>query len=257
MQVIKELYAYRTMIVSLVRRDLRGRYKGSALGFLWTFLNPLLQLGVYTFVFSIILPSSVDKFYMYLFIGLIPWLFFSSSLQDGTSCIITSKELVKKIYFPRLVLPISAVSASFVNMLFSMAIVFAALILSGIGISRYVFFLPVIMLLEYAFVLGIVLIFSAVNVYLRDMEHIVTILVMLWFYGTPIVYPISVIPERFLGLYYINPMTSIIEAYRDVLYYQKMPELINMIPVLIWGAVSTVLGCILFNKMQRGFAEEL
>ena len=107
MKHLKEIYDYRQMIFSLVRKELRGRYKGSALGFLWTFINPLLQLCVYTFVFSIVMPNNIDKFYLYLFVGLIPWLFFSGSLTGGAACILNQKDMVKKIYFPREVMPIS------------------------------------------------------------------------------------------------------------------------------------------------------
>ncbi len=118
MKHLREIYDYRQMIFSLVRKELRGRYKGSALGFLWTFINPLLQLCVYTFVFSIVMPNNIDKFYLYLFVGLIPWLFFSGSLTGGAASIINQKDMVKKIYFPREVMPIAYVTSNFVNMLY-------------------------------------------------------------------------------------------------------------------------------------------
>jgi len=114
---MKELYNYRQMIYSLVKKDLRGRYKGSALGFLWTFVNPLLQLMVYTVVFSVILRTNIDKYYLHLFVALIPWIFFSSAIIGGSSSIIAQKDLIKKIYFPREVIPIAYVTSCFVNML--------------------------------------------------------------------------------------------------------------------------------------------
>ena len=117
MKLLKELYAYREMIISLVRKDLRGRYKGSVLGFLWTFINPLLQLMVYTIVFSVILRAGIDKFYLFLFVALVPWIFFSSAVTGGATSILSQQDMVKKIYFPRQVLPISYVTSSFVNML--------------------------------------------------------------------------------------------------------------------------------------------
>ena len=135
MSKIKEIYDYREMIFSLVRKDLRGRYKGSVLGFFWTFLNPLLQLIVYSLVFSIIVRVQVEKYYLFLFVALIPWLFFSSGLTSGAGAIISNKDLVKKIYFPREVLPISHTLTNFINMLLSFTVVFAVLIISGTPIN--------------------------------------------------------------------------------------------------------------------------
>ena len=131
MRTLKELYQYREMIFSLVRKDLRGRYKGSALGFLWTFLNPLLQLVVYTIVFSTFFPTNIDQFYIFLFIGLVPWLFFNTSLVGGSTSVVTQENLIKKIYFPRQVLPISYVTSAFVNMLLTFIVIFAVLLISG------------------------------------------------------------------------------------------------------------------------------
>ena len=124
---IKEIYEYRDMIISLVRRELRGRYKGSVLGFLWTYINPLCQVIVYSAVFSIIFRVNIDKFYLYMIIGMMPWTFFSSSVMGGTTCVRAQSDMVKKIYFPREVIPISYVTSTFVNMLLSFIIVFGAI----------------------------------------------------------------------------------------------------------------------------------
>lgn len=257
MKELKELYSYREMMYNLVRKDLRTRYKGSFLGFLWTFINPLLQLIVYSIVFSIIMRVNVDKFYIYLFVALIPWLFFTTSIQNGATSILASKDLVKKIYFPRLIIPLSTVNAAFMNMIFSMVIVFAALILSGIGLSWYIVMLPIIMILEYLLALGLAFIFSSLNVYFRDLEHILGIITMAWFYLTPIVYTTDMIPEEYLGLFYLNPMTNIVIAYRDILYYQQMPNFSTLWGILIWSIVFIVVGYVLFQKLQKNFVEEL
>ncbi|MFT5875205.1 MAG: lipopolysaccharide transport system permease protein [Clostridium sp.] len=257
MEQLKELYNYREMLSNLVKKDLRTRYKGSLLGFLWTFINPLLQLGVYTIVFSTIMRVNVEKFYMYLFIALIPWLFFAIAIQGGALCIISNKDLIKKIYFPRLIIPISVVNSAFMNMVFSMIVVFVALIISGIGISKYVVFLPIIMILEYLFALGLSFMFAAINVYFRDLEHILGIIIMGWFYLTPIVYTIDMVPEKYLGLFYLNPMTNIIGAYRDILYYKRMPEFGKMGITLICSIAFIVVGYLIFQKLQKNFAEEL
>lgn len=258
MNKLKEIYAYREMIISLVRKELRGRYKGSVLGFLWTFLNPLLQLMVYTLVFSVILRAGIEKYYLFLFVALIPWLFFSSSVAAGSSCIIHQKDLVKKIYFPREVLPISHVTTCFINMLLTFIVIFLVIIISGIGINfNAILYLPVIMVVEYILALGMAMIFSALTVFLRDLEYILGIVIMAWQFLTPIMYSIDIVPEKIMPIFMANPMTPIIIAYRDILYYKKIPELGTLLHALILGIVILFIGSIVFDKLQKRFAEEL
>jgi len=257
MKIIKELYDYREMLSNLVKKDLKVRYKGSVLGFLWTFLNPLLQLIVYTIVFSTIMKVNIDKFYIYLFIGLIPWLFFATCIQAGTTSILINKDLVKKIYFPRIILPISTVNSAFMNMLYSMVIVIFTLVVSGIGLSRYILFLPIAMIVQYLLVLGMIFIFSALNVYFRDLEHILNIVVMIWFYLTPVVYTMDMIPKEYRFWFYLNPMTGIINFYRDILYYKQMPSFSSFGGILVYGVLMIILGYFIFDRLQKKFAEEL
>lgn len=258
MKTIKELYAYREMIFSLVRRDLNGRYKGSALGFLWTFINPLLQLGVYTMVFSVIMRSGIKDYYLFLFVALIPWIFFSTSLSGGSSCIWSQKEMVKKIYFPREVLPIAFVTSQFVNMLLSFLVIFAVLIVSGKGINLIaLLYLPVIMIVEYILALSVAMISSAVTVYLRDVEYILGIVTMAWQFLTPVMYSVDVVPEKMRTVFNLNPMTPVIVAYRDILYYKKIPELGTLVQAVCLGMVLLVVGMVVFSRLKRHFAEEL
>lgn len=258
MKTLKELYAYREMINSLVRKDLRGRYKGSVLGFLWTFINPLLQLCVYTIVFSTILQNGIDKYYLFLFVGLIPWLFFSACLTTGSAVILNEKNLVSKIYFPREVLPIAYVTSSFVNMLLCFIVVFAVVLVSRVAINPVaLLFLPIIMLIEYILALGFTLITSAVTVYFRDLQHILGIVSMAWMYMTPIMYSEEIIPAQYLPIFYLNPMTPIIKAYRDILYFARIPEMETLAQSLIFGVVGLLLGFLIFGRLKRGFAEEI
>ena len=146
---VREILKYMDMVKSLVKRDLRGKYKGSILGFLWTFINPLCQIIVYIIVFSVIVRTNLDKFYVYVITGMIPWFFFDVSLRQGAGCVRYQGDMVKKIYFPREVLPLACVTSNFVNMLFCFIIVFAVLIISGVGISvRALFFLPMVMIVK-------------------------------------------------------------------------------------------------------------
>lgn len=255
---IKELYAYREMIFSLVKRDLKGRYKGSVLGFFWTFLNPLLQLAVYTMVFSTIMRSGIEDYYLFLFVALIPWIFFSTSLTGGASCILAQQDMVKKIYFPREVLPVSYVTSQFINMLLSFIVIFAVLIFSHHTLNPgAVICLPIVMVVEYILALGMTMVMCAVMVFLRDLEYILGIVVMAWQFLTPVMYSIDLVPDNVRWIFALNPMTPIIEAYRDVLYYGKIPELETLMAAVIIGTVMLVVGWFVFQCLQKRFVEEL
>lgn len=258
MNALKELWAYRQMVYSLVKKDIRGRYKGSVLGFLWTFINPLLQLAVYTIVFSVIMKNGIEKYYIYLFVVLVPWIFFSTSVTSGSSSVLASKDMVKKIYFPREVMPIACVTGNFVNMLLSFVVIFGVLIFTGWGINFWaVLCLPLIMIVEYILALGIAMLTSALTVYLRDLEYVLNIIAMAWMYMTPVMYGPEMVPEQYRFIWNLNPMTPIAMAYRDILYYKQMPEMATLIHAFVMGVVILVLGYWIFRKLQKGFAEEL
>lgn len=258
MKLLKELYEYREMIISLVKRDLKSRYKGSVLGFFWMFLNPLLQLGVYTIVFSTIMRMGIDKFYLFMFVALVPWLFFSSCLSSGPGVIFSQQDMVKKIYFPRQVLPISFTLSQFVNMLLSFIVIFVVVFFSGVRVNPIALcYLPLIMIIEFVLGLGVTYLVSALNVYFRDLEYIMGIISMAWMYLTPVIYPVEMVPEKFVKLFYLNPMTSIVIAYRDILYYGRAPEMSTLINAIIMGIVVLVIGQLTFSKLQRHFVEEL
>lgn len=258
MRQLKEIYDYRQMLISLVRKDLRGRYKASVLGFLWTFINPLLQLVIYTIVFSIILRAGIEDFYMFLFVALVPWLFFSSCLTGGATTVVNNQDLVKKIYFPRLILPVAYVTSSFVNMLLTFLVIFAVIIITGFGINiGAVLYLPFIMIIEYILAMGIALLSSACTVYFRDLEHILGILSMAWMYLTPIIYSPEMIPEKYMVFFNLNPMTPIVEAYRDILYYQRAPQMGSLLQATLVGVFVVIFGAVIFGHLQKGFVEEL
>lgn len=257
-ETLKEVFSYREMVYSMVRRDLRGRYKKSALGFLWTFINPLCQIVIYTVVFSVIMRAGIEKFYLYLIVAMIPWIFFSSSLTGGSMSIVSQQDMVKKIYFPRLVLPISYVTSCFVNMLFCFVIIFLVIFVSGTGVSLVaLLFLPITMLLEYFFALGLAMIVSACTVYVRDLEHILGVITMAWIYLTPIMYTMDFVPEKLRFVFYMNPMTYIVNLYRSVLYYKTIPSMLDLGVSFVVALVAMIVGMLVFDKLQRGFVEEL
>ncbi len=255
---LKELYDYREMIFSLTKRDLKGRYKGSALGFLWTFLNPLLQLAVYTMVFSVIMRSGIEDYYLFLFVALVPWIFFSTSLSGGASCIWAQQDMVKKIYFPREVLPLTYVTSQFVNMLLSFVVIFAVLLLSGHELNFIALLcLPPIMIVEYVLALGVTMLSCSVTVYLRDVEYILGIVTMAWQFSTPVMYGRETVPEQIQWLFDLNPMTPVIEAYRDILYYGRVPEMNTLLEAIVVGIVILCVGWVTFSRLQKHFVEEL
>lgn len=258
MQKIRELYHYREMIASLVRKDLKGRYQGSILGFLWTFINPLLQLLVYTAVFSVILKNGIPHYYMHLFVTLVPWIFFASSLTTGSRLVLDQKNMIKKIYFPREVLPLAYTVSSFCNMLFSFVIVFIVIAVMGLGVnwSALPWLIPV-MVIQFVLVLGVNLITSAVTVYVRDLEHIMGVLNMAWMYLSPVVYGISYVPESWRRVYMLNPMTPLLLSYRDILYYKTSPDGMHLLLSLGMSLLVLCIGMLLFGKLQRRFAEVL
>ena len=258
MKLMNELYIYREMIFSLVRRDLKGRYKGSVLGFLWTFINPLLQLGVYTLVFSVIMRNGIKDYYLFLFVALIPWIFFSTCVSGGATCIMTQKEMVKKIYFPRQVLPLAFVTSQFINMILSFLVVIPILLISGKGIDLLALtFLPLIMLIEYILALGMAMLVSAITVYLRDTEYILGIITMAWQFLSPVIYSIDQVPEGMRPIFLLNPMTSILTAYRDILYYKQVPQVSTLLNAVLMGVGLMLISFWVFNKLSRRFAEEL
>ncbi len=255
---IKEIFMYIDMIENLVRRDLRGKYKGSLLGFLWTFINPLCQMIVYIIVFSVIVRTDLERFYAYVIVGMIPWLFFDMSLRQGSGCVRYQGEMIKKIYFPREVLPLACVTSNFINMLFCFVIVFSVLIISGIGLSvKALFFLPLVMGIEYILTLGFTLIVAAGTVYFKDLEHIVTVILMAWIYLTPILFSMNAIPERIARVFECNPMTPIIEAYHDILYWKCIPKGTGLIYSIVCAVIVLIIGELTFAKLNDNFAEEL
>lgn len=255
--MIVDLYKYREFLKTCVLKDFRGKYKKSFLGVLWSFINPLLQLLVYSLVFSFIMKSNIENYTVFLVVALIPWTFFSSTLVQSTLSIVGSAGIVKKVYFPREILPISTVTSNLFNFLISCIIIVAALLISGVGLSFYILLLPLVVIVQYILLIGLTFIVSSITVYIRDLEYFINVLMMLWFYLNPIVYSIDFIPQKWLPIFKLNPMLHIINAYRDILFYKRLPDMLNL---LIWFIISLVImfvGYKIFKKLEKRFAEEL
>jgi lipopolysaccharide transport system permease protein len=257
LDTIKEVIQYRQMLISTVQRDLRSRYKGSFLGFLWTFINPLLQLIVYSIVFPYVFKVQQENYAMFLFVALLPWIFFTSSVQGATTSIVAGANLVKKVYFPRFILPLSVVCTNLMNYVYCLVIVLLALIFTGVHLTFNVFWFPVVLLIEFIFILGLASILSALYVKFRDLEHLVGVVIFVWFYLTPIVFPITIFPKQIVNLLSYNPMVSIINSFRDVLLFGRGPEWGTLAYAITVGIILLLIGMLIFNKSEKTFAEDL
>ena len=255
--VFKNLYNYRELLKTSVRKEIRGKYKNSFLGVVWSFLNPLLQIAVYAIIFQMILKNPKENYAVFLCCALIPWTFFSTAISRSAFTCIENGNVLKKVYFPREILPISVVTSEAVNFLISTIITLGFVIISGIGLSKYIIFYPLILLAQYILLIGISFIVSSICVYLRDLQHFIGIFLQLLFYATPIVYGMESIPDNFKWILKINPMTYIIDACRNIFYYKTMPDIKPLIILIAISAIVTTIGYLIFNKLQKGFAEQL
>ncbi len=257
MNIFKELYQYRELLKTNVKKEIRGKYKGSWLGVLWTFLNPLLQLLVYSFVFPYILRVNVEHYTIFMMVALVPWTFFTTAIQTGASSVIAEAGIIKKVYFPREIIPISIVISALVNFLITCIIMFLFIIISGVGFTPYVLLFPVIVLIQTIFTLGFTFILSAITVYVQDIAHFVSIVLMLAFYATPIVYNGELLPAKFQWVIKLNPMAQVINAYRDILFYHKTPDYNSIGTLALFSFIILFVGYEIFKKLKRNFVEEL
>ena len=224
---------------------------------MWSFLNPLLQLAVYSIIFGALLAGGDKTYPIYICVALIPWTYFTTAITQASFTIIGNGDIIKKVYFPREILPISVVTSGAVNFIISTIIILAFVIFSGMGLSWYILLYPFVLLVQYALLLGISFIVSSITVYFRDLEHIIGIILLAAFYGTPIVYKLEQLPENLQIIMQLNPMTHIINRYRAIFYNQEMPNIKILGILLAISVVMTIIGYFIFKKLQQGFAEQL
>ena len=212
---------------------------------------------VYAVIFSLILKNKQEHYAVFLCAGIIPWTFFSIAINKSAFIIIENGNIIKKVYFPREIIPISVVLAETINFLISTIIIIGFVIIGGIGINKFLFFYPIVLITQFLIILAFSFVVSGICVYFRDLQHFIGIILQLLFYATPIVYSQDSIPAEYNWILKLNPMTYIINAYRDIFYYQKSIEVIPIISLIIVGIVACIIGYKFFNKLQKGFAEQL
>lgn len=257
MNIFANLYNYRELLKSNVKKEIRGKYKGSFLGVLWSFINPLLTVAIYAIIFPYIMRVQDDNYLIFLICGVIPWTFFTTVMNQGMISIRMNAGIIKKVYFPREILPISVAMSGLVNFFISCIIILVFCIFGGIGISWHLLLLPLIAFIQFCFTLGLILALSAINIYIKDMEYIVQFLVNMLFYATPILYNVTLFPENLRWILNLNPMTHIINAYRDIFMYHQLPGFNSFLFMIIVSFIILVVGLMIFKKLQKGFAEEL
>jgi lipopolysaccharide transport system permease protein len=255
--ICRELVRYRVLIQTLVVRDLKARYRGSALGLLWTLLNPLLHMAIYALVFSVYIRVQTEHYAAFLLCGLLPWIWFSSALLLGTTAIIEGGSLLKKVFFPPQVLPTVTVVATFVNFLLSLPLLFGLLLFFGVTFGWALLALPLIMAAQFAFTLGLTLIVSSVSVRYRDLPPILGHVMTFWFFLTPIIYPLTTAPEPLRILLSLNPITPFFVAYQEALLYNRLTSWGAYSVMIGIGAVALAVGVFVFQRLRWSLAEEI
>jgi ABC-type polysaccharide/polyol phosphate export permease len=270
----KDIYKYRVLIQSLVSRELKARYRGTVLGFLWSFINPLLLMIIYSIVFGFIIGPRIPAFggspvlyALFLFCGVLPWTWFAAASIESANVLMIQGNLIKKILFPAEILPVVVLSSNFIHFLFGVPILLLGKLLTVLfipnapGFSIYLVFLPLVMLVQFVFSLGFGLLLSALTVHFRDIKDILANMLTFWFFATPIIYPMtfpiiqkSALFRTFLNL---NPMTHIMIGYQNTVFYGEMIRWKKLSVTLLVGLVLVIIGYYVFDKLRDSFPEEV
>jgi len=268
LDALRELARYRHLLRQLVILNLKVRYKNSALGFLWTLLNPLFMMLVFTVVFTIMVPNAtLPKFPLFVLCALLPWNFFSNSVMTSTGSILGNSHLIKKVYFAREVLPLSTVLANLVNFLLALLVLFFMMLLLKAPFTIWILLLPLIVAVQLAFTLGWAFFLATATIFYRDVPMIMDVAMLAWFFLTPIFYPMSILPQsrEVLGMvldiqrlvYVLNPMASLVASYRVILYYGAPPAWDFLLRTTVTAIAFLIAGYLFFTRYKRSIAEEV
>lgn len=253
----KSLFQTKDLLLAWTSRNLRARYQQSALGWTWAIAQPAAQVAIFTLIFTFFVPIDTGPIPYIVFssVALVPWTFLATSLTDMAGSFVTNMSLVTKIYFPREVLPLAAMLARLMDFGIAAALVFVLILVFQIPlVLPALLFLPVILGIQLMLVIGLGLLFATANVFFRDVQSLLILTLQIWFYASPIIYPVSVVPESLRPFYYLNPMAGIIEAYRSVLLYGQLPGASLLVSAL--GAViALVIGYWSFKRVEYKFAD--
>jgi homopolymeric O-antigen transport system permease protein len=252
------LFRYQALIRNLVAKDLKLKYRGSLLGLVWSLLNPALMLVIYTFAFKIVLKVPTENYTYFIMAGLLPWTFFASALTASTQAITGNAGLIRKVYFPRAILPIASVLFSFTQLLLAFAVFLpAVLLISGIRPSWEMVLIVPVALLHLVFTVGLAFALAAVTVHFRDVAHLTEVLLPLLFWATPIIYPIDMMSATLQGWVKLSPLALFAIAYQDILLRARLPEWGLIVDVVVWSAATVGLGYLIFRRFSPTLAEEV
>lgn len=255
---LKAAWAYRDLLRHLVLRDLRHKYKGSSLGFVWSLIHPLLLAAVYTVAFKVIGGAggvSIAHFPLFLLSGLLPWMFFTAALSSASSAVVDNGMLVRKVAFPRVILPLSAIVAQLVQFVLMYSVIVPLLVLFGVGLSPALVVLLPVMALQVIFTAGLGLLLATANVYARDTRHLLDVGLQIWFWLTPVVYSLAMVPGTLRQWLHWNPMAQFITSYHDIVIEGRMPSLATLGILLLCAGAAGAAGLLVFDRHQRRFAE--
>lgn len=255
---LSEVLRYRDLCLNLVSRDLKVRYRNSVLGFFWSLLNPLLMTSVFYLVFNVLLRSQIRMFPVFILCGILPWNWCSSSLIGSVNSIVGNGHLIKKVYFPRELLPASVVISNMVNFIMALPVLFSLMFVFGAPFTSLILLLPVLVLIQTMFLLGLSFLLSTINVFFRDSEVILEVLLLGWFFLTPIFYRIEDLTSDWSRVMYIlNPMASIISTYRLILYQGGTPAFDFLLRTAATSLIVLLIGYWIFTRFSHVFGEEV
>lgn len=252
-QAFKHLKQYSPLIREIVSRDLKVKYRRSFLGYLWSLLNPLLMMVILTFVFSHAFRSDMEYYPLYVICGNVLYTFFNESTNYAMYSITNNSNLIKKVYIPKFILPLANVFSSFVTMLFSLLSIFAVMLFMRIQFHWQMLLFPIPLFFEFVFCVGMGFILSSLSVYFRDINHLYGVVTLAWMYGTPIFYPLGVLPDGAIKIIKLNPLYHFITFFRCLVIYGYIPGIRTWIACIVSSLTILILGIMFFRKLQRNF----
>jgi lipopolysaccharide transport system permease protein len=255
--VFRRLWRYRALTTGLVYRQYQLRYRQSAGGILWAIVPPIASLLVATIVFHRVIGVQTGKvpYALFTLAGLAPWTFFSSAISLGVPSVIGSAQMVQRLPFPRAVLPLSVLGTALIDLFVALLAFVVYAYITGAGLPITALWFPPLLLIEIVLAIGVTMLGSALNVFARDIRLAVPLIVQLWLFLTPVMYPLSTVPASLRTWYLVNPMTGLVEAFRDVLIYGNAPAMADLIPSLIGAVVLLVIGTWYFTTTEPRFAD--
>lgn len=258
----KAIIKRRELLTQMTLREIKSRYKQSIMGYFWVILNPFFQILIMSFVFSTIMkiPTNANAsipYIVFLYVGLLPWTLFSNSLTSASGSIVSNAGLITKVYFPRTILPISTIFAKIIDFMFALTILIAFMFIYQVPVNLNIIWVVPIFFIQQIFTLGLSLFLAAINLVYRDIQYLLSLIISLWFYLTPIVYPTDIVPEKYKLIFKLNPMSVITNAYRQAILAGGVPSLSSLSIALLVSIITLYLGFKYFKKLEKTFSDNV